>query len=289
MFLKPIPKNYTNKLKYAIFILSFFIFMGINMLAGRDISTQDMLQQSVENIGKLLTFASLLIPFVFLAVFLLIWVKVVHNQSITSLITSRRRIDLKRMTYAFSVWTFFSICSLAISYLLSPNDYVLQFDALQFLGLLIISITLIPIQTTFEELFFRGYLMQGIYMFCAIRIVPFLLSSILFGLMHISNPEVENMGIQIMIIYIGSGLFLGALTLLDDGMELAIGYHAANNLVGCLLLTSEETVFQTPSIFRYVGNMNMLEIYIQVFVIFPILLFIFKKRFGFSISLKKLL
>lgn len=289
MFLKPIPKNDTNKLKYAIFILSFFIFMGINMLAGRDISTQDMLQQSVENIGKLLTFASLLIPFVFLAVFLLIWVKVVHNQSITSLITSRRRIDLKRITYAFSVWTFFSICSLAISYLLSPNDYVLQFDALQFLGLLIISITLIPIQTTFEELFFRGYLMQGIYMFCAVRIVPFLLSSILFGLMHISNPEVENMGIQIMIIYIGSGLFLGALTLLDDGMELAIGYHAANNLVGCLLLTSEETVFQTPSIFRYVGNMNMLEIYIQVFVIFPILLFIFKKRFGFSISLKKLL
>lgn len=289
MFLKPIPKNDTNKLKYAIFILSFFIFMGINMLAGRDISTQDMLQQSVENIGKLLTFASLLIPFVFLAVFLLIWVKVVHNQSITSLITSRRRIDLKRITYAFSVWTFFSICSLAISYLLSPNDYVLQFDALQFLGLLIVSIALIPIQTTFEELFFRGYLMQGIYMFCAVRIVPFLLSSILFGLMHISNPEVENMGIQIMIIYIGSGLFLGALTLLDDGMELAIGYHAANNLVGCLLLTSEETVFQTPSIFRYVGNMNMLEIYIQVFVIFPILLFIFKKRFGFSISLKKLL
>lgn len=289
MFLKPIPKNDTNKLKYAIFILSFFIFMGINMLAGRDISTQDMLQQSVENIGKLLTFASLLIPFVFLAVFLLIWVKVVHNQSITSLITSRRRIDLKRITYAFSVWTFFSICSLAISYLLSPKDYVLQFDAFQFLGLLIISVTLIPIQTTFEELFFRGYLMQGIYMFCAVRIVPFLLSSILFGLMHISNPEVENMGIQIMIIYIGSGLFLGALTLLDDGMELAIGYHAANNLVGCLLLTSEETVFQTPSIFRYVGNMNMLEIYIQVFVIFPILLFIFKKRFGFSISLKKLL
>ena len=289
MFLKPIPKNDTNKLKYAIFILSFFIFMGINMLAGRDISTQDMLQQSVENIGKLLTFASLLIPFVFLAVFLLIWVKVVHNQSITSLITSRRRIDLKRITYAFSVWTFFSICSLAISYLLSPKDYVLQFDAFQFLGLLIISVTLIPIQTTFEELFFRGYLMQGIYMFCAVRIVPFLLSSILFGLMHISNPEVENIGIQIMIIYIGSGLFLGALTLLDDGMELAIGYHAANNLVGCLLLTSEETVFQTPSIFRYVGNMNMLEIYIQVFVIFPILLFIFKKRFGFSISLKKLL
>src|SRR5690606_5499249 len=106
--------------------------------------------------------------------------------------------------------------------------------------------------TTFEELFFRGYLMQGIYMFCAVRIVPFLLSSILFGLMHISNPEVENMGIQIMIIYIGSGLFLGALTLLDDGMELAIGYHAANNFVRCLFFTLKKTVFQTTSIFRYV-------------------------------------
>jgi hypothetical protein len=31
--------------------------------------------------------------------------------------------------------------------------------------------------------------------------------------------------------YIGTGLFLGILTLMDE-MELALGFHAANNLVG---------------------------------------------------------
>jgi hypothetical protein len=31
--------------------------------------------------------------------------------------------------------------------------------------------------------------------------------------------------------YIGTGLFLG-ITLMDEGMELALGFHAANNLVG---------------------------------------------------------
>jgi hypothetical protein len=31
--------------------------------------------------------------------------------------------------------------------------------------------------------------------------------------------------------YIGTGLFLGILTLMDEGMELALGFHA-NNLVG---------------------------------------------------------
>ena len=35
---------------------------------------------------------------------------------------------------------------------------------------------------------------------------------------------------------------------MDDGLELAIGFHAANNLIAALLVTADWTVFQTESI-----------------------------------------
>lgn len=288
MFLEKTPESKGNLLKYAIFIFSFLGFMILNFFASSE-SSKDVLKQSIANIGELLTFASLLFPFVFLMLFLLIWVKFFHKQSITSLVTSRPKIDYHRIFYAFSVWSLMLIFFVGVSIYISPADYKFQFDSAQFVGLLFISLLLIPIQTSFEELFFRGYMMQGVFKVFKNRLVPFLSISIIFGLMHLSNPEVATMGNEIMIMYIGSGLFLGALTLLDEGLELALGFHAANNLVGCVLVTSTDTVFQTPSLFKFSGVTNILEIYLQVFVIFPILLIIFSKKFGFKLSLKKLI
>jgi hypothetical protein len=46
------------------------------------------------------------------------------------------------------------------------------------------------------------------------------------------------------------GLVLGYVTIKDDGIELALGMHFANNLLASLLVTSEGMVFQTAAIFR---------------------------------------
>src|SRR5690554_7784922 len=80
------------------------------------------------------------------------------------------------------------------------------------------------------------------------------------------------MGGVIMIYYIGCGFLLGIMTLMDDGLELALGFHAANNLIGALIVTSDAAVFQTDAIFLYTGKSTIWELLIQVFVIFPILL-----------------
>ena len=101
--------------------------------------------------------------------------------------------------------------------------------------------------------------------------------------MHIANPEVDKMGMIIMFYYIGTGLFLGILTLMDEGLELALGFHAANNLVGALLVTSDWSAFQTYSILKDVsvpsGNF---QIFIPILIIFPILLYIFSKKYKWS-------
>jgi hypothetical protein len=99
----------------------------------------------------------------------------------------------------------------------------------------------------------------------------------------LANPEVGKLGYGVMIFYIGTGLFLGIVTLMDDGLELAIGWHAANNLVAALLVTADWTAFQTNSVLKDVSEPNLYpEIFISVLIVFPIVLFIFSKKYGWK-------
>jgi hypothetical protein len=71
---------------------------------------------------------------------------------------------------------------------------------------------------------------------------------------------------------------MGIVTLMDEGMELALGFHAANNLVGALLISSDWSAFQTNSIFKDISEPSAgLDVIFPV-VIYPILLYIFSKK-----------
>jgi membrane protease YdiL (CAAX protease family) len=108
-----------------------------------------------------------------------------------------------------------------------------------------------PIQTSTEEFIFRGYLVQGLAVIFKNGIVPVILTSLLFGIVHMANPEAKTFGWMIMLPYYTLfGLFLGLITLLDEGMELSLGIHCANNLISSLLITSPNGVLQTDSIFE---------------------------------------
>jgi membrane protease YdiL (CAAX protease family) len=160
---------------------------------------------------------------------------------------------------------------------------VVQFELIPFLILLVISIVLIPIQTSCEEYIFRGYLMQGFGNLAKNKWFPLLMTSLIFGFLHYSNPEVSKMGNFILIYYVGTGLFLGIITLMDEGMELALGFHAANNLFAALLVTSDWSILQTHAILKDVSNPDAsLDVLLPVLIIFPILLWIFSKKYSWN-------
>ena len=86
-----------------------------------------------------------------------------------------------------------------------------------------------------------------------------------------------------MVYYIGTGLLLGIITLMDEGMELALGFHAANNLVGALLISSDWSAFQTNSIFKDVSEPSAgFDVIFPVVIIYPILLYIFSKKYNWT-------
>ena len=222
----------------------------------------------------------ILISFVFAIIGVFVVVKYLHNQTLLSIVSSRKKMDWNRIFVSFSIWTTITVISTVTMYFIRPQNFVVQFQPIPFLILVVIAVLMIPIQTTCEELVFRGYLMQGFANLSMNKWFPLLMTSLIFGIMHIFNPEVNKIGYVILVYYIGTGLFLGIITLMDEGMELAIGFHAANNLIGALLVTTDWTVFQTNSIFKDLSEPSAgFDIILPVVVIYPILLFIFSKKY----------
>jgi membrane protease YdiL (CAAX protease family) len=230
-----------------------------------------------------LTLFLLLISFVFAFYGLYLVVKHLHQQTMLSVTTSRKKIDWSRIWFAFSIWSLFTILSTVVYYYIAPEDFVFNFKPIPFAILFVIGTLLIPIQTSTEEYVFRGYLMQGFGNLFGNKWFPLLMTSLIFGGMHLFNPEVTKMGNIILIYYIGTGLFLGVLTLLDEGLELALGFHAANNLVGALLVTSDWTVFQTHSMLKDISEPQAgFDVILPIVVIYPILLYIFSKKYQWT-------
>ncbi|MFL1011592.1 CPBP family intramembrane glutamic endopeptidase [Flavisericum labens] len=265
--------------------------IALKVFAGAPSQIPTDIPQMIELLGSNLFLFLMLISFAFGLLGVFLSTKLLHQLSIKHLTTTRNKIDWKRFWFIFILWGLVSSSFVLLDYFLSPEDYQLNFQLQPFLILAVIAILLIPLQTSFEEYFFRGYLMQGLGVVFKYKWVPLLITSIGFGLMHIVNPEVEKLGYIIMVYYIGTGLFLGIITLMDEGLELALGFHAANNLFTALLVTADWTAFQTHSILKDLSDpseMALTEIFVPVFVVFPILLFILSKKYKWNNWAEKL-
>ena len=213
-----------------------------------------------------------------LAVYLV--VRFLHKQPFIELTTSRKKTDWGRVFFGFGLITVTTLVVTILDYYSNPDDYVLQFDLVPFLILAVIAIIMIPLQTSFEEYLFRGYLMQGIGVLAKNRWLPLIITSVVFGGLHLANPEVDKLGNVIMIYYIGTGFFLGIMTLMDEGMELALGFHAGNNLITALLVTADWTVFKTNSIFKDISEPSAgFDVIAPVLILYPIFLLIMAWRY----------
>ena len=266
-----------GQIPYSVILISKAVEAGVDLQKLNFGQTMGLLDSNLNLFLLLLSYAAGFLGILFV-------VKTLHKQSIRSLTTSRLKIDWKRFWFAFLFWGIVSSGLVLIDYYMSPEHYVFNFKLIPFLILAAIAIVLVPLQTSFEEYLFRGYLMQGIGVFCKNRWVPLIITSLTFGLLHIANPEIEKLGYILLVHYIGTGFFLGIITLMDEGLELALGFHAANNLFTALLVTADWTAFQTNSILRDVSDPDVgnFEIFASVLIIYPILILIFAKVYKWT-------
>ena len=273
----------TFLLTAGLFIYSLVIFLffsdGIDL-----VEQQQMLFELVPSKNFWLAFN--LLPFAFLLGLLFLLVKKLHQRSILSLTTSRKKVDWSRVFFSFSLIVLITLVSFGISYYNDPSEVVLQLDPLKFGILVVISLLFFPFQIGLEEYLFRGYMMQHLGVLLKNRWMPLCINSILFGVFHSANPEVGEMGYMIMVFYIGTGLLLGIMTLMDDGLELALGFHLGNNLLAATLVTSDWSALQTDAAFKFTatqaGTSTLIDVILPVLVLYPIILLILSKKYNWN-------
>ena len=176
-------------------------------------------------------------------------VVLIHRRGLLSLITPHARVDWLRAAQGFGVWFVLGAANCVIESLLYPGRYRLTFDPGTFFQFAVVALCLTPLQTTTEELLFRGYVMQGLGLLIKRPVIIAIASAAIFMLPHLANPEVARDPLLVPPQYLVIGLLLAAVTLRDGRLELAIGIHAANNLFIGLVANYDDSVITTDAIF----------------------------------------
>ena len=196
-------------------------------------------------------FALNLFPFIVgLATYALL-IKPLHGRSFMQTITGRPAFRWRHFCISGGVWTLLMGLSLLVSIGFDFENFTVNNISSSLITLVLLSLLLIPFQVAFEEVIFRGYFMQGFTVLLSSRIFALLATAVLFSLMHLMNPEVKEFGfLSIMPLYLVYGLIFGILTILDNGIESALGLHAANNIFICIFVTNKASALQTPALFE---------------------------------------
>jgi membrane protease YdiL (CAAX protease family) len=186
---------------------------------------------------------------VMMLVGLALTMRFLHRRPLITLISAERRFAWRRIVQGAAVWGGIALVAVVIEHVLYPDRYYLSFNAERFFVFAAVALAVTPIQTTTEELVFRGYLMQGLSLLLRRPAVIAVLSALIFTLPHLMNPEVRHGALLLAASYFTIGLLLALVTLRDGRLELAIGVHAANNLMLALVANYEGSVLASDSIF----------------------------------------
>lgn len=266
--MKHLEKSFKGKNSFWLYLaMTLIIFVGVSSFgslplvlvaalkaiqAGDLASIQDvMMHPESYGISRNVNLVLMLLSYVACFWGFALLVKPLHKRTMRETINGRNYIRWQRIKMGILVWTGLSVISFAIGYLTSPENYVWQFDVKKFVPLLLIVLFILPMQTSFEEVFFRGYLAQGVARLTKSRWAVLIILSVAFGAMHLANPEISEYGVLLSLPqYIIMGGLLGLVTILDDGLELALGIHFANNAFACLFYTFDASVLQTDALFN---------------------------------------
>ncbi len=214
------------------------------------------------------------ISYIFALLMLFIGVRFIHNRKFITLVNTDSKFDFRRVLKGAGIWSSILLVSLLVTFIMDPTGVKFSFNPLGFLVLVILSLIIFPIQASTEELFFRGYLMQGfgsltkktrflkvipIPPIGKIPVIPLILTSIFFSVGHYWNGSTPLEGIDLLLQTFVLGITLGIIVLGENRLETAMGVHIANNIFVTVIINDPSSIFGgLPSILSYTPTPNLL-------------------------------
>ncbi len=236
----------------------------------------------IEAYGSTRLLVGELLSFFFACVGFVLYLRYAHQRALRSIFTAASRFRWQRF-FGFGIILFSTVCLFSLLEVLWSGQVEMMqwnFKAEQFWPLFFFSLLLIPFQAGIEELVFRVYALQGLYMRTKSVWLSVGLSSAMFALMHISNPEIAVLGPGLLLYYFMAGLFLALLAVQDDGLELSLAFHIFNNLFGAFIVSSDWQAFHTEALFMdHRGPGSLIFQLGSALVLFAGIYFVLSKKF----------
>ncbi|MBW4577972.1 MAG: CPBP family intramembrane metalloprotease [Tildeniella nuda ZEHNDER 1965/U140] len=238
-------------------------------------------QPDYSMLGPLGKFLYIMVGFPVFLAGVLIAVTLIHRRHPLTLITARKKISWRRIGQGFVAWSV-PACLIGVlgQYLFYPDTFSFNFDLATFALFVPLALVFTAIQTTTEELFFRGYVVQGASMISTNRVFLAIVAAVIFTLPHLLNPEAIAGGWLTVFsnYFLVPGLLWTVVSLIDGTTELAIGVHFANNIIGILLFNIAGSAVTTPALFT-ISEFHATYVALSVLVAIPIFLAIAYKVF----------
>jgi membrane protease YdiL (CAAX protease family) len=243
--------------KFLPFSLSFVTLSIVSLLSFlpfvSDAETNTMVARLMKNNPAI--YGLFLLTFPLGLISLYFGQKLFHKRTILSLHTAYNRFRWFRLIQSVVItWSIFAVLA-ALLHFTGVKPLTLTFDASRFFIYAAISLLFIPLQSATEEIVFRGYLNQAFENILCNKWIAFVITSLMFMALHLSNPEaLSGAEAGILPIVMSGYFFFGfaccLMVWMDDGLESAIGVHAANNTFAAVFINYENSVLPTPSVFQ---------------------------------------
>jgi len=210
-----------------------------------------------------------------------IGVRFIHKRKFRTLITGEERVNWKKVIWGFVVFTGLFLITSGADFLFNAADYTWNnVSFTQFAFLLLVVLLFVPIQTTVEELLFRGLLLQWIGKKLKNPVLLAMVVGVIFGALHFANPEMDDSAILVGLDYLLAGFALTFIAVKTGSLELSIGAHAANNMMIFLLFTYDNSVAgDIPSLFRIIDTSPQFSL-IWSLIIFGVFYLLCRKKYG---------
>lgn len=249
----------------SVFVLTFWVVFGSLLTflfapAGfEDVSTVGGLFGFVDAVDSWRGLLFFLVGFVPLFVGVLLgWVLFIR-MPLSELFVLGRAWSWRRVWFGFWLWGVLLVAGLVPVFVFNPESVVFVFSWGSFWLFAVVALLLFPVQTTAEELLFRGWFLRLLGQYVSSRVLLSVFGGVLFVLPHLSNPEAVADAVGAGFSYFVMGFMLCWVTVRDKGLELAVGAHLVNNILAGVVFPYEGSVLPTEGVFLLDGGVTLFQ------------------------------
>ena len=152
-----------------------------------------------------------------------------HKRPIMSFICEDKKFSFKYYFLGFISWAILLFIGNLITDFETFKSFVYNFNPMHFWVLLLVGFFSIGVQSFFEEIVIRGYLLQGLQLRIKNFIILILFNALIFSILHIGY------GIGSFLSSWFFGIAFAIIVILQKRIEFVSGAHNANNLLLALV------------------------------------------------------